>query len=392
MRTGLRRSLADAVCRLLQAILPVSLESWGWAIRYETSGIPDDTEALVFALDSLCGLLPRTAASYLLSLFTSQTRHDALFTGGPTPMNIYRTTLRRPRILGMICATGAVILGLVYMAMAGAPARYLGINAAALLLGLTALALLGRTPPRGGQWTSLAIAAMAGILIATALLGAKVEGASRWVNLGGVSIQPSLILLPVMLVAFVRNRNGIATTGIIATAIAMALQPDRSMAAMLAVGLAVLAIMRPERHVIVGLGASVAGFAATLVRPDTLPAAPYVDQIFYSAFEVDPAAGAAVLGGSALLLIPAIVGWSREPANRETYAVFGGVWLAAIMAAALGNYPTPIVGYGGSAIIGYALSLLSLPGPTKASVGATTETSDQNARPPVDRHLLVRVA
>lgn len=109
--------------------------------------------------------------------------------------------------------------------------------------------------------------------------------------------------------------------------------------------------MRPERHIIVALGASVAGFAATLARADTLPTAPYVDQILYSSFDVHPLAGAAVLAGSVLLLVPATVGWFRDPANREIYTAFGAAWLAGIAAAALGDYPTPIVGYGGSAII-----------------------------------------
>jgi len=41
--------------------------------------------------------------------------------------------------------------------------------------------------------------------------------------------------------------------------------------------------------------------------------------------------------------------------------VFGVAWLGMVVAAALGNYPTPLVGYGGSAILGYALSLSFLP-------------------------------
>jgi hypothetical protein len=50
-----------------------------------------------------------------------------------------------------------------------------------------------------------------------------------------------------------------------------------------------------------------------------------------------------------------------DPPRRPGHAVFGAVWLAVIVAAALGNYPTPLVGYGGSAILGYLLSLLYLP-------------------------------
>lgn len=275
------------------------------------------------------------------------------------------------------------------MVIAGAPARYLGINVGALAVGLLMLTLLGRTMVAERQWAGRVIAAMAGALLATAPLGDKVDGAARWVNLGGWPIQPSLILLPVMLVAFARLRNAVATAGLIAAATAMAIQPDRAMAGMLAGGLAVLAIMRPDRHVITAFGASIISFAVTLARADTLPAVPYVEQILYSAFDVHLAAGGAVLCGLLLLFVPAIVGWYRDPANRATYAAFGAVWLAVVMAAALGNYPTPIVGYGGSAIIGYVLSLLALPKLAGAHAGVAARTCGEGNRTPADRHLLV---
>jgi hypothetical protein len=49
--------------------------------------------------------------------------------------------------------------------------------------------------------------------------------------------------------------------------------------------------------------------------------------------------------------------------------VFGAAWLAVVAAAALGNYPTPLVGYGGSAILGYLISLIGLP-PRAAAAAA----------------------
>jgi hypothetical protein len=55
-----------------------------------------------------------------------------------------------------------------------------------------------------------------------------------------------------------------------------------------------------------------------------------------------------------------MIGWKRDDANRPTYAVFGAVWLATVAAAALGAYPTPLVGYGGSAILGYLLGVTVL--------------------------------
>lgn len=361
MRTGFRRSVIDLSCSALQAVLPASLQSWGLAVRYEASAIPDDSKALMFAFGCLCGLMPRAVASRLLTPFLSLAGENVPYLEGPTIMHLFDAIIRKPRALGIICAIGAVVLGILYMVIVGAPARYLGVNAGALAIGLSMLALLDRTAAAGRRWTDGASVAMAIAMLATALFGSEVDGAARWVNLGGVAIQPSLILVPVMLVTFSRIRSVLATVSIITAAVAMALQPDRAMAGMLALCLAVLAVMRPDRHVCVALANSIASFAATLVRPDTLPAVPYVDQILYSSFDIHIAAGVAVLGGMAIILVPAIVGWSRDADNRAIYCAFGTVWFAAIAAAALGNYPTPIVGYGGSAIIGYVLSLLALP-------------------------------
>ena len=388
MSEGLRRGLADLACRVLLATLPPAMKSWGWAIRYEAAAIPDDTKALLFALDSLFWLIPRTVASTILHIFARLISNGAPFPRALTTANVSNQVVGRPRVMGVACATGAVLLGLSYMMVAGAPSRYLGINTGALVIGLTMLALLARTAQAEQKWTGVAIMAMAGALLATALFGQAIDDTARWVSFGGLSIQPSLILLPLMIVAFTRGRDALATAGIILAAAAVALQPDRAMSGMLAASLAVLLAMRPDRHVIAAFGASTASFGSTLARADNLPAAPFVDQILYSSFDVHVAAGAAVLGGSVLLLIPAVMGWRNDPAHRETYAAFGAVWLAAIVAAALGNYPTPIVGYGGSAIIGYALSLVALP---KLAAKARTDSAKhvEADTTPIDQHLLV---
>ena len=387
MRTGFRRSVINLACTALQAVLPASLKPWGLAVRYEASAIPDDTKALMFTLGCVCGLMPRALTSRLLKPFVSLAGESAPYSEGSTIMNMFDATIRRPRTLGTVCAISAVVLGVVYMVIAGAPARYLGVNIGALAIGLSTLGLLDRTAVTGQRWTDRVSIVMAITMLGTALFGSEVDGAARWVNLGGVAIQPSLILMPAMLVTFSRVRSVLATVSIIAAAAAMALQPDRAMAGMLALCLASLAIMRPDRHVWVSLAASLVSFVATLVRPDRLPAVPYVDQILYSSFDIHIVAGIAVLGGMTILLVPAIVGWSRDAGNRTIYCAFGTVWLAAIIAAALGNYPTPTVGYGGSAIIGYVLSLLALPKLSRLHAGAAEHThsiidgSSSNAQP-----------
>jgi hypothetical protein len=53
--------------------------------------------------------------------------------------------------------------------------------------------------------------------------------------------------------------------------------------------------------------------------------------------------------------------------DRAVLLAFGGCWAAVVAAAALGNYPTPLVGYGGSAVLGYLLSVSLLPGGARAT-------------------------
>ena len=67
--------------------------------------------------------------------------------------------------------------------------------------------------------------------------------------------------------------------------------------------------------------------------------------------------------------------------------VFASSWLTLIVVAAMGAYPTPIVGYGASAIIGYFLSLIFLqskPLERLAGGDVRTDVSDtEEALPPL---------
>ncbi|QNE32406.1 hypothetical protein F1C10_10925 [Sphingomonas sp. NBWT7] len=391
-RAGLRRRVADIACRALLAALPPAQRGWGQAIRCETSAITDDSGALLFALDNLRGLLPRAIATRLRQTLASLIGDRAFLFGDTTNMTIFDAAFDRPRVVGIACAIGAVMLGLLYMTMAGAPPRYLAINAGALVIGLTVLTLLGRTthtPRRAGDAMIVAIGAA---LLATALLGARADGAARWINVGGLVIQPTSILAPVMLVVFARIRTVPATAGVALAALAIALQPDRAMAGILFCGLATLAIARRDRLVVAALIAAASAFAATLAQADTLIAVPYVDQILFSSFDVHAGAGLAIWAGLALLLLPSILGWYRNDGDRSFYAMFGAIWLATILAAALGNYPTPVVGYGGSAIIGYALSLIGLPKSAVMQASAATQRRGRGQETLRDRHLRVGIA
>lgn len=268
-------------------------------------------------------------------------------------------------VLGAACGLAAGMLGIAYLVSAGAPVQYLAINGAALAVGMIILLMIGRLPPDGRRWRGAGTLLMALVLLATALFGNQVEGATRWVTIGPLFVQPSLLLLPAMIVGYARSRNDLATVAMIVAAEALALQPDRAMAGMLAATLSMLMILRPDRRILPAVASALAAFAVTLIRADALPAVPYVDQILFTSFGIHALAGLAVVGGSVLLIIPALGAMRHD--RGHVHVIFAVAWLAAIAAAALGNYPTPVVGYGGSAILGYLLSAALLPAPPRAS-------------------------
>ncbi|MFT3811399.1 MAG: hypothetical protein QM698_15915 [Micropepsaceae bacterium] len=296
----------------------------------------------------------------------------------------------RPRYLAMVAAVAATILGLGYMAMAGAPLRMLVINAAALLIGFALLALALAAVRHMRLATGAVSLALGSALMGVTLFGLVVEGASRWMAIAGFVIQPSLIIVPVLLAYCARARDALSITGVMLAAVALALQPDRAMAGVVVMGLGVLALTRADMKVLTSLVVAVAAFVAALLQPDALPAMPYVDQIIFTSFDVHMVAGLAVMAGLAWMLVPAIIGWIGDPANGEAYLVFGAVWLTIIAAAVLGNYPTPLVGYGASAIIGYALSLIALP--ASRGVAVIDGERARDADPTQDGRLRLAVA
>jgi hypothetical protein len=257
-----------------------------------------------------------------------------------------------------VVATG---FGLLHLGLAGAPANYLVMNAAALVLGLIVAGMLALLPRAGRAWIEASIVAIAIGLLLTAIAGATVDGATRWVRVGGLFVESSMVLLPVMAIGFARTRGSAGAAGIAIAALALALQPDRAMAAALAAGMLALLVSRPERNVVLAAAAGAAGLVAALLRVDALPAAPFVEHVFSAAFAATPVAGFAACLGVAALMVPAVIGYRRGGQERDAYLVFGTVWAAIVAASALGNYPTPLVGYGGSAILGYTLCIAALP-------------------------------
>ncbi|MFN3669384.1 MAG: hypothetical protein ACK4VY_08765 [Brevundimonas sp.] len=351
--------LSDLVFMAVARLLPPALRPWGLAAAREAESLPRPREALRFAFGCLVWATGE-AVRFRISNVKRQGEELMDLINGPGP--------RGAAVLGGV---GAISLGLAYMAAAGAPPAYLMINAGALAFGLVVLAILALADKRGHLPAGPVNLLLGLALLAVSVWGVSAGGVTRWAALGPLVIQPGFMVLPLMAVLFARSRDSLSLAGLAVAALALALQPDRGMAGALAAGLTLLALMRPDRRTIAAAAAALVGLGATLAQPDRSPAMPFVDQILYSAFALHPLAGAAVVLGSVLLLLPVLAARRASGSEAPAYVVFGAFWAGIILAAALGNYPTPLVGYGGSAIVGYLLGLVVFArrAPAAASTG-----------------------
>lgn len=288
-------------------------------------------------------------------------------------------------ILTFISGVAAGLIGLAYLLVSGAPLTKVLVNGGAIVVGIL-LALSLRLSARATDSVVTAIALIgAFILFGTAIFGYAIEDARRWLLIGPFFIQTSLILLPLIAVCFARVQNFRTTVAILVAAIAMAAQPDRAMAAMLFVAVAIVGMMRPNRLTVSAAVFCAMTFATTLLLLDRLPAVPFVDNILWTAFDDSLWVGLALWAGCLLLVCPIIFVPKEE--RIITHYVFASCWATLIAAAAVGAYPTPIVGYGASAIIGYFLSLIFLQPKPRGRLAGDDARSDMadpdEAMPPL---------
>lgn len=372
-------TIARLLVRFAAALLPSPMRQWGRAMRHELEAIDAGDSPIRYAFGCVVGAMHAAIGLHFARTETGEGEADMESGGGFSV---------RPSMIAGICAAIATGLGIVYLTLADAPVRYSIMNLAALAIGFACVGVSATLGRRFRVPDAAIVLAAAFCLLATALLGTSAGGATRWVSLAGVFIQPSLILVPVLAMCFARTRSLPAILGVIIAAAALALQPDRAMAGALALALVALFAMRRERNTAIAAVAAAGAFGIALLRPDRQPAMPHVDQILYTAFDAHLLAGIAVIAGAGVMLVPALAGWIGDRTNRASHAVFGAIWLAILAAAALGNYPTPLVGYGGSAIIGYVLCLLGWPARASNALGSDGRADQSRSRRRSSHHAM----
>lgn len=345
-------TVPERIIRSICRLLPSAMREWGEAMAQETASIERPAAAMAFALS--CGAwVIREALAHILrsALLTASASADAI--APRTPLSI--------RAIATTCAIVATALGLFHLAEAGAPPRHVILNLTALVAGLILVLPFRRHDPSMTPFAGVVALVVGVILLLTSVLGEGSSDGRRWLSLGGVLVQPSLIGLPFLFVAFARSRDLMTSTGLTLGAIALALQPDRAMAGAMVAAIGVAALVKRDRIALMMLSVALASFIATTLRSDALSSSPFLDRVVNIPSSTSLPARLAFWGGIAILLLPPLLGVSRRRETPSAHAAFGATWLTLIATAILGDSPMPVVAYGGSAIVGYVWSILALP-------------------------------
>ena len=281
-----------------------------------------------------------------------------MVSGGERPGAAWAHTERASRpwllIALMVTPVPALAIGVVVMRSAGLPTILWSQNVIAAVLG--ALLCVGVAAPRCRRAASTAAPWL--IVVGTAALAATfvspgIEGVHRWAAVGPLRLHVAATLLPAMLAVLHDAGCGRRTAvyGPIVISVALFAQPDAAQAAAFAVAWAIIAGARRRADETSGALVVLALAAATSFRSDPLGPVPYVEGILSLA--QTQSAGRAVSGGLSLLLLP--LPFMLDASQRWLGAAVAAYTLCMVLAAAAGNYPVPVMGYGAGPILGYYL-------------------------------------
>jgi cell division protein FtsW (lipid II flippase) len=375
-RTGnsFARNSTVALAKLFARIghlLPREHAQWLDAIASELRQIVDDRAALAFALSGYSGVARMIVTARLASLLSQFKWLSALAGSLVVLMGcglMWRNDVPKTVVLMQI---GALGVALVFMVIASRVTRSFNLH---------------RTcthPDTPEDHISLCVLSAGVLILYTAIEGHAANGVSRWLSIGGtgISIQPSVMLMPAMLIAAAILRNALATIGVALALLGLAFQGDAllAFASAMAIAISLLAARRTYWLTIVLLVYALLCCVVALRNAVTLSPVAHVDQALQSAFAWTPFAGFATLVMAILTILPPQKNLARHIRKNTSVQIHGTVWGTLIAASALGLQatPLPLLSFGGSAIIGFFLSLALIGEHQHIDLQSSVKTNDQ---------------
>lgn len=247
-----------------------------------------------------------------------------------------------------------VASGILFMALADAPVSYIAVNMGAVILVGFAMVLVPEGEPSDSVLLTGATICL--MLLMASFAGPQIDNVHRWIALGPIQLHVGQLALPLLMVILSRLDKRLVFGIAVAAAILIVLQPDSASAfAMLISSLFLFAYAR-DRWSLATLIATGVAFGVTAVTPDSLPPVRFVEHVVRDSASIHALLPVALV----LSILFAALAPFAVPRNRRRNSdvVWSGCLIGFFLASLGGNYPTPLLGYGTSAILGFGLALL----------------------------------
>jgi cell division protein FtsW (lipid II flippase) len=128
----------------------------------------------------------------------------------------------------LACAVAAVGAGCALLVALSAPPRMILVNGAALVVGIAGVILIAmcRRAGMSRRVSDIALLGTAALVPLTAFAGPPASGVARWLVIGGLTVQPALIVVPVIALGMALHPSAIRAAAAVVVAIGLAIQPD----------------------------------------------------------------------------------------------------------------------------------------------------------------------
>ncbi|KPF48626.1 hypothetical protein D621_16120 [beta proteobacterium AAP51] len=341
---------------MARRLLGAQQSEWAHAMQAEVAAAGSEREALSFAWGCLWAAL-----------------HHA-FAGA-------RGGLAQVHHVGVLSCAVAVLAGCAFMHSAGAPGHYVWMNLGSMLFAVATFYLLPHRRLQADERLRAQWAFALGALMLIAGLGLAPTETSAWLRIGPVTLNLPWLLLPALLLASdVRPQSAArswAMGGLLMACSALVLQADPVLLGLVAAVLAVRAWR--QRDIAAALLALAASAMAACVTPSwqAPQALVFVDQVIHLGFNRSE------LVGLGLLLAQVMPPWLAL--HHRQARQHGLVWGLLVVLSLPGWLPSPLVGFAGSFIWAYVLSLMFLRNDTQVHPGAAHRPAaapDRQAPPP----------
>lgn len=221
------------------------------------------------------------------------------------------------------------------------------------------------------------------VLLAGTLFGPGIQGIHRWVKIG-MLLECAPVVLPIVIIALgsIEVWSICSFVSLLVQTI-LFLQPDPSEATAFAFAISFSQWIsgRPGPVLLSKLALWLMALLSW-VRPDPLMPAQHVEEIVRLAFQIGPVSGAIAMISLLLLALPFFKFSLMAPrSSQRAISTSLAFYIATKVALTVcGRYPVPLLGYGVSSVLGYALSTgwLLKGNPLRASVGANQGSVKKN--------------